>query len=317
LYGTLRTLEEQFLQTGSILTIPFGESRVPVVYESNDDSFFSLPEPSNETEPDEFQYKLEAYDSSTGELIGSSGGDSFPATQKLHVRNVNHPPELLVPQASVQQAKSITDGKPMAIISGVEVLDDDKDVNHVRVDLEVETGALTLNENFRGLADFDSCRFRWQLGWRCVGSGVGDRKMAFLAKPSHVKSILTELEYDSLLDHKDDNLLISVFDGIGGDCIADYEQTFSTERIGPKLTRYPSVQDGCYLQRAFVDIVGIPDDFADPGSSIDEPVNRATALGWAIYVTIGIVAFLVVGFFLRIVFFGFGHRRRGAAVGPG
>lgn len=314
-HGVLITLDQQTIQTGSILTVPWGESRIAVMYRSTDTSFFSLPEPSIETEADKFNYMLEAYDPRSGNLIGWSGGDRLPATQKIHVRNYNHPPELVVPRLRIKQTKAMVSGKSMAIISGVEVLDSDKDVNVVRVDLEAETGALTLNDKFRDLADFDSCRFRWQHGWRCVGSGEDDRKMTFLARPSHVKFILAEMEYTSDFPYQDDSLLISVFDGIDGECIADFEQAYTSEAIGPELLHYSSVQDGCYSQRAIVEIVGmeeIPGDL----DSIDEPINRATALGWAIYMVIGIVAFLLVGLLVRLIFCGIGGRRGGAAVGP-
>jgi hypothetical protein len=321
-HGSLITVDQQVLQSGSIITIPFGASKIPVVYKSYDDDFFSLPEPTIDAEPDVFQYKLEGYDPETGALIGSSGGDEFPALQKIHIQNVNHPHKLLATQGSVQQALSLVSGKPMATITGIEVLDKDKDINVVRVDLEVETGKLGLNEEFRHLADFDSCRVRFQEifqkdSWRCVGNGVHDQKMTFLARPSQVKTILTDLKYVSLTEHKEDGLFISVFDGIGGDCISEYEQTYSSNRIGTMLVRYPSVQNGCYAERAYVRLVGNPELASDDetGSS-NESINMATSLGWAIYIAIGLVVFLLVGIVLRIAFFGFGRRRRGgAAVG--
>jgi hypothetical protein len=321
-HGSLITVDQQVLQSGSIITIPFGASKIPVVYKSYDDDFFSLPEPTIDAEPDVFQYKLEGYDPETGALIGSSGGDEFPALQKIHIQNVNHPHKLLATQGSVQQALSLVSGKPMATITGIEVLDKDKDINVVRVDLEVETGKLGLNEEFRHLADFDSCRVRFQESfqkdsWRCVGNGVHDQRMTFLARPSQVKTILTDLKYVSLTEHKEDGLFISVFDGIGGDCISEYEQTYSSNRIGTMLVRYPSVQNGCYAERAYVRLVGNPELSSDDetGSS-NESINMATSLGWAIYIAIGLVVFLLVGIVLRIVFFGFGRRRRGgAAVG--
>ena len=197
-HGSLITVDQQVLQSGSVITMPFGASKIPLVYKSNDDDFFSLPEPTIDTSPDEFQYKLEAYDPRTGALIGSSGGDEFPALQKIHIQNVNHPHKLLVPQGSVQQALSLESGKPTATITGIEVLDKDKDINVVRVDLEVETGKITLNAESRHLADFNSCRVRFeesfqQDSWRCVGNGMNDQKMTFLARPSQVKTILTDL----------------------------------------------------------------------------------------------------------------------------
>ena len=315
-HGALVTIDEQTLQVGSTLTMPFGESRIPVTYKSANSFFFSLPEPSLDSSPDEFSYKLEAYDPRTGELIGSSGPESFPVIQTIHIQNVNHPPQLLVPQASVQQTQSLESGKHVAIISGIEVRDSDKDINVVRVDLGVESGTLTLNAQFRDLADFDSCRLRWLQGWRCVGSGSNNREMTFLARPSHVKSILTEMEYVSIFQYNDDSLFVSIFDGLGGDCIADSEQAYSTASLGPEFIRYPSLQGGCYSQHATIDIVALSRDYNDEGS-VDKPINRATTLGWAIYIIIGLVAFLVVGFFLRILFFGSGRRQRGASIGPG
>jgi hypothetical protein len=76
-HGSLMTLDLQVLQIGSIIIMSFGASKIPVVYKSYDDDFFSLPKPTIDTAPDEFQYKLEAYDPRTGALIGSSGRDEF------------------------------------------------------------------------------------------------------------------------------------------------------------------------------------------------------------------------------------------------
>jgi hypothetical protein len=139
---------------------------------------------------------------------------------------------------------------------GIDILDEDKDINVVRVDLEVERGKLGLkNEEFRHLADFDSCRVRFQESFQehILGDALGmvcmmhDQRMTFLARPSQVKTILTDLKYVTLTEHKEDGLFISVFDGIGGDFISEYEQTYSSNRIGTMLIRYSSVQNGCYV----------------------------------------------------------------------
>mmetsp|Transcript_12002 Transcript_12002/g.21827 ORF Transcript_12002/g.21827 Transcript_12002/m.21827 type:complete len:214 (-) Transcript_12002:2192-2833(-) len=208
----------------------------------------------------------------------------------------------------------------MATITGIEVLDKDKDINVVRVDLEVETGKLGLNEEFRHLADFDSCRVRFKeklprtYSWRCVGNGVHNQRMTFLARPSQVKTILTDLKYVSLTEHKEDGLFISVFDGIGGDFISEYEQTHSSNRIGTMLIRYSSVQNGCYAERAYVRLVGNPEISSDDETgSNNELINRATSLGWTIHIAIGLVVFLLVGIVLRIVLFGFRRHKRGSA----
>ena len=103
-----------------------------------------------------------------------------------------------------------------------------------------------------------------------------DQRMTFLARPSQVKTILTDLKYISLTEHKEDGLFISVFDGIGGDCISEYEQTYSSNRIGTMLIRYSSVQNGCYAERAYVRLVGNPEISSDDESgSNNEPINRA------------------------------------------
>jgi hypothetical protein len=133
-----------------------------------------------------------------------------------------------------------------------------------------------------------------------------------------VKTILTDLKYISLTEHKEDGLFILVFDEIGGDCISEYEQIYSSNRIGTMLIRYSSVQNGCYAERAYVRLVGNPEISSDDDSgSNNEPINRATSLGWTIYIAIGLVVFLLVGIVLRIVFFGFGRRKRGGAAAVG
>jgi hypothetical protein len=80
------------------------------------------------------------------------------------------------------------------------------------------------------------------------------------------------------------------------------------------LTRYSSVQGGCYADNAYVNFIGTPLLLDDDVGSTNVPVNRATTLGWAIYIVIALVTVLVVGILLRIVFFAFGKSRRGGAV---
>ena len=311
-HGILLDKDEQILEVGSMIAIPEGESRALVYYKSNDDYFFSLPRSTSPTaavpDPDRFKFELKAFHTDTNELVGNN----FFATQDINVINVNHRPNLYLPDETFQQAKSpsLRGGLSTAIVDGIEVWDLDKNVNRVRMNLWSANGQLTLNEKYRHLADFDSCNSRWDYDWRCIGNGIRDSNMTFLAEPDSVKYILSDLKYETFFDHKDDRITVEIWDGIGGRCIADEEQTFSA---GPNGTLYSSIQSGCYGLEGWVKVIASPE--MDPSSLWSSKffgvVAVSSVLIWCVYVCIILCLLSSLRWCFYRCFFG---RRNGVAV---
>ena len=283
-HGILLDKDEQILEVGSMIALPEGESRTLVYYKSNDDYFFSLPRSTSPTaavpDPDRFKFELKAFHTDTNELVGNN----FFATQEINVLNVNQRPNLYLPDKTFQQVKSsLRGGRPTAIVDGIEVWDLDKNVNRVRMNLWSANGQLTLNEKYRHLADFDSCNSRWEYDWRCIGNGIRDSNMTFLAEPDSVKYILSDLKYESLFDHRDDRITVEVWDGIGGRCIADEEQTFSA---GPNGTLYSSIQSGCYGLEGWVKVPATS-NMGSGSEVLDKKflgLSVSTIISWCVYV---------------------------------
>lgn len=81
----------------------------------------------------------------------------------------------------------------------VAVVDADRDVDAVRVDIACNFGILNLDRDKLSLADFNSQTYCQSSGvsrsWFCKGSGFGDRSMTFIAMPSDVTTLLFGLTY--------------------------------------------------------------------------------------------------------------------------
>lgn len=313
-YGILFA-DQDMLEKDSVIQMRQGESYVFVSYKSTDELFFSLPQShsSNATQyaADEFEFTVEAIHPVTGESMNFLGNDTLLTIQRIEVLNVNHRPSLIFPENSVTLTIP-TLGSSFVLVDGIYVNDIDNNVNRVRVDVWSDNGELTLNDKYRNLADFESCSGRWELDWRCRGDGVSDRNMTFLTEPSHVSFILAELEYTALFQGNEDKVTVQVFDGVGGNCISEDEQTFS---VGPNGVRYSSVQDGCYGVIASVKVLLSPKQAGnsgdmETGSGTGAFFSVTSVFGWLFY------GLLIFGFFLAIwccfrCFFG---RKRGSTV---
>jgi hypothetical protein len=287
-YGDLYA-NERILEEGSVIQVPEGESRVLVSYQSTNEFYFTLPSSSSSNAipyaGDKFEFMIESIHPVTGEPLNSNY--TRPVTQRIEVLNVNHRPSLILPVPFVTLTPPLPHLSPSAVFEGIKVEDADNDVNDIRVTIGAENGVLTINEKDRSLADFASCNERYESEWRCQGDGVSDRKMTFLTKPSNLEAILSGLKYTSYFQNMDDKLTVQVFDGIGGDCISQEEQAFS---VGPNLTSYSSVQDGCYGITASVDILYSREQAGesggggmDSGSKIRDIFSAQSILGWLFY----------------------------------
>lgn len=95
----------------------------------------------------------------------------------------------------------------------------------VRVDLMAyfKTGSLRLNEENKFLADFKNCTLRRYSDWKCKGDGRG-KDMTFIANPSNLDRILSNLVFEAYSSKAEDQIIIRVYYGEGGDCLSSEEQ---------------------------------------------------------------------------------------------
>jgi hypothetical protein len=225
-----------------------------------------------------------------------------PSLRGANTTNVNHRPTLVIPQAPITLSTSSL-GSPFAVIEGIEVIDIDDDVNVIRINVWSDNGKINLNAKYRSLADFASCKGRWQYDWRCQGDGINDRNMTFLAKPSHVGFILADLEYSSFADNAEDKLFVQVFDGIGGECISQDEQSV-----------HYSSEVACYEASGWVELLVSPEQAGGTrdtdGSSGANFFGTQSLLGWLFYGSL-VFCFCSGSWCCFRCFFG---RKEGAAV---
>jgi hypothetical protein len=66
----------------------------------------------------------------------------------------------------------------------------DLDLNRVRVDISVQQGRISLQNESLHLADFDFCNMRSFSAWQCTKDGMSRKRISFVAVPSDVSTIL-------------------------------------------------------------------------------------------------------------------------------
>ena len=183
--------------------------------------------------PETFSYRVLAVDFSQ-EVLATSA----IVWQQLLVLHTNHPPILKPPEAQTlfpieTSASSMV--RPGVMIHGVQVIDVDKDIDRIRVDLWVGHG--TLSVATLQSTDFATCRFNERRAqginatWGCHGSGKLDRNMTFVATPSDASFVLSTILYHGFGVDQEDEIFIRIYDGAGGPCLSlhEHDQRFASE----------------------------------------------------------------------------------------
>eukprot|EP00816_Leptocylindrus_hargravesii_P008444 CAMPEP_0196813580 /NCGR_PEP_ID=MMETSP1362-20130617/37731_1 /TAXON_ID=163516 /ORGANISM="Leptocylindrus danicus, Strain CCMP1856" /LENGTH=691 /DNA_ID=CAMNT_0042189883 /DNA_START=1289 /DNA_END=3364 /DNA_ORIENTATION=+ len=152
--------------------------------------------------------------------------------------------------------------KTRARLGNITLIDADRDVDRVRVDVRTGNGMLTIHPLDLSLVDFNTCSNRTRyydgeeeessttatatataasssLEWNCVGDGANDSWMSFLAQPSDVGPILSRTTYQSLISGHD-TINITVYDGAGGPCPNDEERRVPMDENGHSYTSHHS-----------------------------------------------------------------------------
>jgi len=211
---------------------------VPNINARGDDLFLA---------PETFRYRLVALDDKNdgAEVMAISP----VASQMVNIVHVNHPPVLAAPNAAttldVEESAA-----PVILVRGIHLDDSwDLNANRVRVDLWADAGRLSLSSRYRRRADFGSCSFRTYSVWQCVGDGVLDRRMTFVAVPDDVNLILEELIYEGIVPGRQDKVGVRVSDGMGGNCLSQEEHGHYVNVNG---SSFATIHRGCFQANASI-----------------------------------------------------------------
>jgi hypothetical protein len=264
-FGSLQqSLEGPIISSpGARIPLLGNATRTPLVYRTLSEDFFNVPSSSFhgidlELNSESFEYRLVALNDDNT-VVGSSEY----VTQPIHVVHVNHPPVLKVSnRASISDDQPTGFGtRPKAHLGELTVLDQDFNIDRVRVDVWATNGTLTLPEAYRQLTDFESCADRTFSAWQCHGRGEGaDRNMTFVAEPSDVSLILSNLEYNGFFWDQQDEIVVRIWDGSGGSCLDEQEHEsrfFVTDNFFDTSNTFYTIHEGCYKEMAVIEVPAI------------------------------------------------------------
>lgn len=233
LFGNLRTLESLVDAPGYRILLVGSSTSTSLFYEAWSKEYFNVP--SSTFGGVRLDLPTEAF---TYRLVAMRGdeqlGVSEPVTQTLRIVHVNHAPTLHAPlSATAPEEQPYGIGaRPYAFVEGLEIMDvNDRDIDRIRVDIWTWNGTLTIGDEYRDLADFDSCADRTHSSWQCHGGRDGaGRNMTFVAEPDAVALILNNLQYDAFYWDTSDEIVVRIFDGSGGPCLdeQEHQKRFST-----------------------------------------------------------------------------------------
>jgi hypothetical protein len=233
-----------------LIPLPLGTMYVEMNYTLKSFDYFNVPSVTAYNtnlglEPETLDVRLVALDARS-QVIGAS----TTVTHYIHVVHVNHRPQLRVPDEATRSAAD-----PMqAGVFGIDFSDPlDFNLDRVRVDVRANIGLLTLQEEHRDLADFESCRRRDYSAWQCGGTGYRNRRMIFVAIPDDIPFIFRNLGYESLKPGAEDEIMINIYDGSGGMCLDEREHLVHSSALGGNFT---SVRNGCFHIQKNITVTG-------------------------------------------------------------
>ncbi len=101
------------------------------------------------------------------------------------------------------------------VLDGFVLLDPDRDVDLIRVDVASQNGGLlTLNTNYLSAVDFSSYTYCYQSRyWSCLGDGSTSNRAVFVGTPWAVGAVLNGMRYESANPGVNDNITITLYDG--------------------------------------------------------------------------------------------------------
>ena len=107
-------------------------------------------------------------------------------------------------------------------LSGISFVDPDEGVDAVKVKLSTTFGLLALNPDYVGSLHFKFHVFCYEgKGLQCLGSGRSERELVFVADHASAANALNGMNCQSVVSNVVDSIVISVFDGVNGECLSD------------------------------------------------------------------------------------------------
>jgi hypothetical protein len=277
---------------------------VPVIYRP-DANYFNMPNQTWSGTPlddtvnlDEFSYVIADTAVPTYR--------SIPANVKIRVLNVNDGSTPVCPMgpftvnATDTKVSADDDGLPSydrVYINGFQMVDLDRQVDVVRVNITAQHGMLTLNKQHRGEVDFTSNVCYTSTSWYCVGSGVNDMSMVFIGTPSSVTAALNVLRYQSYESNYTDSITLTVYDG------ADAQQGDGDQCISATYQSTSSIRTSCMIASCAVSVLVRPQARDLPPVAAQGYWNGyvSTQL-WAI---LGVAGVLMLSLFSRWLYVGY------------
>lgn len=197
-------------------------------------------------------------DSFTFRLVGVEDIDIYSSvvTQVVNVVNKNKPTSITYlypsppssPRAPplhwsvypISYVKSGSDVGTTATLSGFTIMDPDKGTDRLRVTITTTRKAvLSLPAELIQHLDFTSMAACRSSVWRCQGTGFADPYLSFVGRPDVIENALNGMRYQSAYPNYMDNITVTLFDGVGGECL-------------PAAAVGPSVHAGCFKASASV-----------------------------------------------------------------
>lgn len=252
LHGTLSSVNfKEPIRSGTRLPLAPGSTTVRIQYALSQTNYFNVPRLEQDTPPDSFAVRLVATDN----VDQAMRLYSEAVVQTVRILRVNVRPVLRTPLEALPSPTQ----PGLFTIDGLQLSDDnDHDLDLVRVDLSANSGWLSLEASVRYKAKFTVCQSRTDSSWQCVGNGLRDRRMTFVATPSDAQLLLDTLRYESITDKSSgDSISIRIFDGQGGDCLSAKEH--ARYRNGPDET----IRRECFEVEGNVAIPALSDNVDD------------------------------------------------------
>lgn len=202
--------------------------------------------------------------------VSDTGEYSNLGIQDIQVSNSNDATDIRCParvHVELLDTTSYSDGTRSQVdkvtIDGFSLVDPDNGLDLVMVEVRTTFGLVTLNSDHVGALQFNTV-LCYKEG--CRGSGWSDSDIAFIAEPATAESALNGMTYQSIVSGVEDSIVVTVLDGVGGEC------------PGVDLTA-GSFQQTCWKQSCAVNVTVAGRDVVPGGVSTEVSILGGVCVG--------------------------------------